>query len=79
VASTDGKRTALREFLVFNDRLRRCFLDADPDRWPALAQDTVDAGEHSQSFGAAITRALDAGRISPDEAHLRRMELGYVA
>jgi defect-in-organelle-trafficking protein DotB len=79
VASTDGKRTALREFLVFNDRLRRCFLDADPDRWPALAQDTVDAGEHGQSFGAAITRALDAGRISPDEAHLRRMELGYVA
>jgi defect-in-organelle-trafficking protein DotB len=79
VPSTDGKRTPLREFLVFDDKLRRRFLDTDPDRWPALAQDTVDAGEHGQSFAVAIHRALAAGRITEDLAQLRLKELGYVA
>ena len=79
VLSTDGKRTALREFLVFDDKLRRRFLDTDPDRWPSLAQDIVDAGEHGQSFGAAIRRALAEGRITEEEAHVRLKELGYVA
>jgi defect-in-organelle-trafficking protein DotB len=79
VPSTDGKRTPLREFLVFDDKLRRRFLDTDPDRWPALAQDTVDAGEHGQSFAVAIHRALVAGRITEDLAQIRLKELGYVA
>ena len=79
VPSTDGKRTPLREFLVFDDKLRRRFLDTDPDRWPALAQDTVDAGEHGQSFAVAIHRALAAGRITEDLAQIRLKELGYVA
>ena len=79
VPSTDGKRTALREFLVFDNKLRRRFLDTDPDRWPALAQDTVDAGEHGQSFGVAIRRALAAGLIAEDIAHVQLKELGYVA
>ena len=72
-------RTALREFLVFDDKLRRRFLDTDPDRWPSLAQDIVDAGEHGQSFGAAIRRALAESRITEEEAHVRLKELGYVA
>jgi len=79
VPSTDGKRTPLREFLAFDDKLRRRFLDTDPDRWPALAQDTVDAGEHGQSFAVAIRRALAAGRITEDLAQIRLKELGYVA
>ena len=79
VPSTDGKRTPLREFLVFDDKLRRRFLDTDPDKWPALAQDTVDAGEHGQSFAVAIRRALAAGRITEDLAQMLLKELGYVA
>jgi len=77
VPSTDGKRTPIREFLVFDEKLRRRFLDADPERWPALAQDTVEEGIHGQSFGVAIKRARDEGRITPDEAHARLKELGY--
>lgn len=77
VASTDGRRTPIREFLVFDDKLRRRFLDADPERWPALAQDTVEEGIHGQSFGVAIKRARDEGRITADEAHARLKELGY--
>ncbi len=79
VPSTDGKRTPLREFLVFDTALRRRFLDTEPDRWPALAQDVLDAGRHGQSFGVATRRALAEGRITEDEAHARLKEWGYVA
>lgn len=79
IPSTDGKRTAIREFLVFDDKLRRRFLDTDPDRWPALAQDVVEEGIQGQSFGMAIRRALVEGRITEMEAHVRLKELGYVA
>jgi defect-in-organelle-trafficking protein DotB len=79
VPSTDGRRTPLREFLVFNADLRRRFLDTSPDRWPTLAQELVDAGEHGQSFGAATRKALAEGRITEEEAHARLKEWGYVA
>ena len=79
VRSSNGGRTPLREFLVFDTDLRRRFLDTDPGKWPALAQDTVDAGIHGQSFGAATKRALAEGRITEEEAFLRLKEWGYVA
>lgn len=79
IPSTDGKRTPIREFLVFDDKLRRRFLDTDPDRWPALAQDTVEEGIQGQSFGTAIRRALAEGRITEADARSRLEELGYVA
>ena len=79
VPSADGRRTPLREFLVFTAELRRRFLDTDPNGWPALAQDLVDAGQHGQSFGVATRRALAEGRITADEAHARLKEWGYVA
>lgn len=79
IPSADGKRTPIREFLVFSDQLRRRFLDTDPDRWPALAQDIVEEGVHGQSFGVAIRRALAEGRITETEAQIRLKELGYVA
>ena len=79
VPSTDGRRTPLREFLVFDTALRRRFLDTDPACWPALAQDVLDAGTHGQSFGVAVRRALAEGRITEDEAHARLREWGYVA
>ena len=77
VPSADGKRTPIREFLVFDDKLRRRFLDTDPDRWPALAQDMVEEGVHGQSFAVAIRRALAEGRMAESEAHIRLRELGY--
>jgi len=77
--SADGRRTPLREFLVFTAELRRRFLDTDPNNWPALAQDLVEAGEHGQSFGVATRRALAEGRITEEEAHARLKEWGYVA
>ena len=79
VPSADGRRTPLREFLVFDSELRRRFLDTDPDKWPALAQDTVDAGVCGQSYGAATHQALAEGRITEEEAHARLKEWGYVA
>ena len=79
VPSTDGRRTPLREFLVFDTLLRRRFLDADPDRWPALAQDVLEGTTHGQSFGVAVRRALARGRITEDEAHARLKEWGHVA
>jgi defect-in-organelle-trafficking protein DotB len=60
--STDGKRTALREILVFGPALRARFLDTDPRDWPSLARRAVE--EEGQSYRAAICRALAAGRIS---------------
>jgi defect-in-organelle-trafficking protein DotB len=79
VPSADGRRTPLREFLVFDRELRRRFLDTNPDKWPALAQDTVDAGVCGQSYGAATHQALAEGRITEEEAHARLKEWGYVA
>ncbi len=79
VPSADGRRTPLREFLVFDSELRRRFLDTDPDKWPALAQDTVDAGVCGQSYAAATRQALAEDRITGEEAHARLKEWGYVA
>ena len=79
VPSRDGRRTPLREFLVFDTALRRRFLDEDPDRWPALAEAVLEGATHGQSFGMAVRRALAEGRITEDEAHARLKEWGHVA
>jgi len=60
--STDGKRTALREFLVFDKNLRTQFLEMDPRSWPSLTRKAVE--EHGQPFQLAIKNALKDGRIS---------------
>ena len=60
--STDGKRTALREFLVFDKNLRTQFLEMDPRSWPSLTRKAVE--EHGQPFQLAIKNALKEGRIS---------------
>ena len=64
--STDGKRVAIREFLVFDRALRMKLLRAEPREWPAI---TADAVEHQgQSYAAAIRKALEAGRITEQVA-----------
>src|SRR4051812_15508504 len=53
--SRDGRRTALREVLVFDRALRTQLLRADPSDWPALTQRAVD--EMGISYRASIERA----------------------
>ena len=60
--STDGRRTALREFLVFDAKVRNRLLETDPARWPALTRQAVI--EQGQSYRAGIERALAEGRIT---------------
>lgn len=42
VPSTDGKRVALREFLVFNEKIRDILLDSDPDKLTAVIRDLLE-------------------------------------
>jgi defect-in-organelle-trafficking protein DotB len=72
--STDGRRTALREFLVFDAALRTRFLTTSPADWPALTRRAVE--EQGQSFGVAIRRALEQGRISEETAARELKEIG---
>lgn len=74
VPSTDGKRTALREFVVFDEALRRKMRRADPGDWEDLVRGALDA--QGQSYATAIRRALDAGLITEQTARdeLRREE-----
>lgn len=66
----DGRRTALREFLVVDNALRSKFLITDPREWPALTRRAVD--EQGQSYSVAIDRALNEGRISEEVARIQR-------
>ena len=66
VPSADGRRTALREFLVFDAALRRRMQQADPSEWPDLAQRALDG--QGQSYPAAIRAALEQGRITEQTA-----------
>ncbi len=66
----DGKRTALREYLVVDHALRGKFLVTDPREWPALTRRAVD--EQGQSYAVAIDRALAEGRITQEVAQVQR-------
>jgi defect-in-organelle-trafficking protein DotB len=66
VPSTDGRRTALREFLAFDAPLRRRFLETDPAGWPSLMRRAVE--EQGQSYRTATALALDQGRITETTA-----------
>ncbi|MEK8121712.1 ATPase, T2SS/T4P/T4SS family [Methylocystis sp. IM4] len=72
--SVDGKRTALREFLVFDRKLRTRFLETDPGEWPSLTRRTIE--EQGQSFAKAIHVALQKGRISAETAAYELREEG---
>ncbi len=78
VASLDGTRTALREFLMFDRPMRRKLADTNPDRWPALVEDMLAEGR-GQSFERAIQRALAEDRINEATAADVRKDLGDVA
>jgi defect-in-organelle-trafficking protein DotB len=72
--STDGKRTALREFLVFDAELRTRFLHTPPEEWPAITRGAVET--RGQSFRAAVAKALAEGRITEETAAHELREVG---
>jgi defect-in-organelle-trafficking protein DotB len=74
VPSTDGRRTALREYLVFDTALRMRFLDTDPGDWPTLTRRAVE--QQGQSYRAAIGIALERGQITEAVAERELKEVG---
>jgi defect-in-organelle-trafficking protein DotB len=66
IPSVDGRRIAIREFVVLNPAMRNKFLRTDAKDWPALTRLAVD--EHGQSFRQSIENALNAGYISEQTA-----------
>ena len=77
VPSTDGKRTALREYLVFDRRVRRKLAETDPDRWPSLIEELLET--EGQSFRVASRRALEAGLITEETVRTRLRDVFDVA
>ena len=71
--SVDGRRTALREFLIFDAALRNRFLRTDPGEWPALTRAAVE--DQGQSYRRAIQQALSEGRISEQTAKFELREV----
>ena len=71
--STDGKRTALREILVFNEPLREKLMRSDASEWPNITKQAVV--EHGQSYEVAIQLALKDGRITEAEAIRQRIRI----
>ncbi len=72
--STDGKRTAIREFVVFDGRLRTKLLRTDPSEWPVITREAVD--HEGQPYAVSIRAALEQGRISELTAARALREVG---
>lgn len=71
VPSTDGKRCAVREFLVFDDAIRRDLLSVavqNISMLPARAAELVRA--HGQTMGQHADELCLAGRISAEHSQL---------
>ena len=66
VPSLDGRRTQLREYLVFGPAERDLFLDTPVANWPRLTRQLV--AERGQDYAAATARAFAAGLISDEVA-----------
>ncbi|GAG62597.1 unnamed protein product, partial [marine sediment metagenome] len=65
VPSLDGKRVALREFLVFNEDVRDILLDAPMERITSVTRRLVK--EHGQPMSVDATRKFKAGIIAERE------------
>jgi defect-in-organelle-trafficking protein DotB len=74
VPSADGRRTPLREILVFDSALRDKFLRTNPSDWPALT--ALEVEENGQSYRGAITNAVRAGRITEETAAFQMRQVG---
>jgi defect-in-organelle-trafficking protein DotB len=66
IPSVDGRRVAIREFLVLDPALRNQFLRTDAKDWPALTRQAIE--DNGQSYRKAIEHALKAGFITEQTA-----------
>ncbi len=60
--TVDGKRVALREYLVFDEKIRDKLLDADPNTITAMVRKMVH--EQGRTMAADAKEKFDAGLIS---------------
>lgn len=60
--TVDGKRVALREYLVFDEKIRDALLDSDPNKITATTRKLVEA--HGQLMQVDVDRKYHAGLLS---------------
>lgn len=65
VPTVDGKQVALREFLVFDEKMRDILLESDPDQVTAVTRRLMN--EHGQTMLLDAQRKFDAGIIAERE------------
>ena len=68
VPTVDGKRVALREYLVFNEEIRDALLESDPDNVTAMARQLLK--QHGQLMVTAAKAEFEKGVISEREYNL---------
>ena len=68
VPTVDGKRVALREYLVFNEKIRDILLEAELENITAITRQLVK--EYGQPMSVDAKRKFDAGIISEREYKL---------
>lgn len=66
--TVDGKRVALREYLIFNEKIRDILLDADPDTITAMVRKMVR--EQGRTMAVDAKEKFDAGLISERVYHV---------
>lgn len=62
VPDLEGKRVALREYLVFNEEIRDKLVNADPDEATAISRQLLH--EHGQTMAEDAQKKYDEGYIS---------------
>lgn len=65
VPSVDGKRVALREYLIFNEEIRDILLDSDPEKVTAVTRNLVK--EKGQTMEVDAKKHFEEGVISERE------------
>ncbi len=65
VPTVDGKRIALREYLIFNDEIRDRLLAVHPDKVTTATRKLVE--EYGQTMKVVATKAFEEGKIAERE------------
>lgn len=72
--SVDGKRVALREYLVFNEKVRDELLDSDPNQITATTRDLVK--KYGQLMEVDVANKYKAGLLSERTYHILSAQTG---
>jgi defect-in-organelle-trafficking protein DotB len=73
--TVDGKRTALREYLIFNEEVRDILLESDPDDVTAVTRRLLK--EKGQPMLVDAEKKFKAGIISEREYKVLAANEGY--